>query len=265
MKKGLFVLASLSFLLAVGAPAFSQPNSKSVVTITIDNFDKIGSQDYPMWIHGKWEKTSWDWKVQASRFVTEGYPIQQTFEAVPNSLRVLRTDDTTPTVLGVKTKFNRKGDNWFEVFPTKDDKPFEIPLEGTATHFDFWVWGANYLYFLDLLVRDADGTVHILPAGNLAFDGWRNVIVKIPGYLRQHSRLRSGPSKMTFVGFRVTTDPAEFVDDYMIYFDDIKYTTYTLSNIFDGYELQDSDFGDSDGEGSGESSSNSSAASGSER
>lgn len=255
MKKGLFVLASLSLLFVFGAGAFAQPNSKSVVTMTIDNFDKIGSQDYPMWKFGKWTKTSWDWKVQASRFVAEGYPIQSTFEAIPNSLRVLRTDtETTPTVLGVKTKFNRKGDNWFEVFPTQDDKPFEVPLEGTVTHFDFWVWGANYLYFLDLLVRDADGTVHILPAGNLAFNGWKNVIVKVPGYLRQHSRLHSGPSKMTFVGFRISTDPAEFVDDFMVYFDDIKYTTYTLSNIFDGYELQDSDFGDSE-EGSSSGSS----------
>ncbi|MBQ3835769.1 MAG: flagellar filament protein FlaA [Treponema sp.] len=244
MKKGLFVLASLSLLLAFGSAAFAQPNTKSVVTITIDNFDKIGSQDLPMWEHGKWVRTSWDWAVQASRFVAEGYPIKQTFEAIPNSLRVLRTDEATPTVLGLKTKFNRKGDNWFELYPTKDDKPFEIPLEGTVTHFDFWVWGAHYLYFLDMLVRDADGTVHILPAGNLAFDGWRNVIVKVPGHIRQHSRLRSGPAKMTFVGFRVTTDPAEYVDDFMVYFDDLKYTTYTLSNIFDGYELQDSDFGD---------------------
>lgn len=49
---------------------------------------------------------------------------------------------------------------------------------------------------------------------------------------------------MTFVGFRITTDPAEFVDDYMVYFDHFKYSTSALAYIFDGYELQKTDFGD---------------------
>lgn len=248
MKRGLFVLAGLALLFVFGGMAFAQPNTKSVSTITFESFDKIGSQDYPVWEHGKIVKSNWEWKVQASRFVAEGYPILSSFEAIPNSLRVIRTDtENTPTVLGVKTKFNRKGDNWFEIYPSSSDKPFEIPLEGTVTQLDFWVWGANYLYFIDVLVRDAEGSVHILPAGHLRFNGWKNIIVKIPGWIRQQSRLRSGPSKMTFVGFRVSTDPAEYVDDFIIYIDDLKYTTYTLSNIFDGYELKDADFGD-DGE-----------------
>jgi len=50
---------------------------------------------------------------------------------------------------------------------------------------------------------------------------------------------------MTFVGFRVRTDPEEFVDDFMIYFDQLKYTTNSLAEMFDGYELKDTDFGDS--------------------
>lgn len=245
MKRGLFVLAGLALLFVIGGTAFAQPNTKSVSTITIDSFDSVGEQNFKVWEKGKVVSYSWDWKIQASRFVTEGYPVKQTFEAIPNSLRVIRVDDEKPaTVLGVKTKFNRKGDNWFEIYPSKDDKNLEIPLEGTVTQLDFWVWGANYLYFLDVLVRDADGTVHILPAGNLLFNGWKNIVVKVPGHIRQRSRLRSGPAKMTFIGFRVRTDPAEFVDDFIIYFDDLKYTTFTLSNIFDGYELKDQDFGD---------------------
>ena len=50
---------------------------------------------------------------------------------------------------------------------------------------------------------------------------------------------------MTFVGFRVRTDPDEYVDDFNIFFDQLKYTTNTLSNIFDGYELKDIEFSDS--------------------
>lgn len=234
MKKGLFVLANLALLLIIGLPAFSQPSSKAVETIVIDNFDDA-------------EAVDWTWKVQASRFVTEGYPILSSFEGIPNTLRIIRgkTDDPAK-VLGCKVKFNRKGDNWFEIYPSKDDKPYEVPFKGTVSQIDMWVWGAHYLYFLDVLVRDADGRVHIIPAGNLAYDGWKNVVVNIPTYIRQQSRLRSGPACMTFVGFRITTDPDEFVDDFMIYFDNLKYTTNALMNVFDGYELQEADFGDSE-------------------
>ena len=234
MKKGLVVFASFALLLAVGIPAFSQAPSRSVETVMIDNFD------------GNDSDVTWTWNVQASRFVTEGYPIINTFEAIPNSLKLVTKADETHKVIGAKVKFDRRGDNWMEIYPEKDGKPYEIPFRGNVKTLDFWVWGANYLYFLDVLVRDADGRVHIIHCGNLAFDGWRNFVVDVPTYIRQHSRLRSGPEQMTFVGFRITTDPDEFVDDYVVYFDHFKYSTGALAYIFDGYELQKADFGDDD-------------------
>ena len=48
---------------------------------------------------------------------------------------------------------------------------------------------------------------------------------------------------MSFIGFRVRSDASEYVDNFVIYFDQIKYTTNSLSYIFDGYELKDVDFG----------------------
>ena len=51
---------------------------------------------------------------------------------------------------------------------------------------------------------------------------------------------------MTFVGFRIRSDAEEYVDNYVIFFDQIKYTSNSLSNIFDGYELKEVDFGDSE-------------------
>ena len=232
MKKGLILFASFALLLTVGIPAFSQAPSRSVETVMIDDFD--GTND----------AVTWTWNVQASRFVTENSPIINTFEAMPNSLKAVTNPEDTHKVIGVKTKFDRKGDNWIEIYPEKDGKPYEIPFRGNVKTLDFWVWGAHYLYFLDVLVRDADGRIHIIHAGNLAFDGWRNIIVDIPTYIRQHSRLRSGPEQMTFVAFRITTDPAEYVDDYVVYFDHFKYSTGALAYIFDGYELQKADFGD---------------------
>jgi hypothetical protein len=166
--------------------------------------------------------------------------------------------ESSPKVLGVKTSFLRKGENWFEVYPEKDGKAYEIPLIGNVAQVDFWVWGAKYLYFIDLLIRDADGRVYTLPAGQLTFDGWKNVIVPIPTYIRQRSRLRSGPKTISFVGFRIRTDPNEYVDDFNIFFDQLKYTTNTLNNIYDGYELTYIDFGDSSSSSSSGSSSSSS-------
>ena len=102
----------------------------------------------------------------------------------------------------------------------------------------------NYNYYLEVMVRDALGVVHVLPAGSLAFNGWKNIIVNIPGYIQQHSHLRSGPANMTFVGFRIRSDAEEYVDNYVLFVDQIKYTSNSLSYIFDGYELKDVDFGE---------------------
>lgn len=260
MKKSAVALASLALLASMCVPLVAQPSSRAVETFIVDDFDNKGEKNAYQQMAGI---EQWTWNIHASRFIDSenGFPKMDYFPGQPNSLKALnKNKEDEPKVLGVKTSFNRKGENWFEVYPEVDGKPYEIPFVGTCTQIDFWVWGANYLYFIDLLVRDADGRVHTLPAGNLAFNGWRNVIVSVPGSIRQSSRLRSGPSAMTFVGFRVRTDPDEYVDDFNIFFDQFKYTTNTLSNIFDGYELKDIEFGESSSRA--ESSSDSSVSSG---
>lgn len=240
MKRGLKVLVSLACLFVIGLPLFSQPSSKSIETFVMDSFDAANAQDYLY--NGK--SYNWDWTVNSSRFVAEGYPLTGYYEGCPNSLKTLRRDPTTAMVYGVKTAFNRKGDNWFEVYPTVDGQAFEIPFVGTVSQMDFWVWGANYNYYLEVMVRDANGRVHVLQAGSLAFKGWRNIIVNIPGWIQQHSHLRSGPADMTFIGFRIRSDAEEYVDNFVVFFDQIKYTTNSLSFIYDGYELKDVDFGE---------------------
>jgi len=231
MKKGVVVFVHLALIFILGVPVFSQPSEKSVETILIDNFDTP-------------DKMEWTWKVQASRFVADGYPVLSYFKGISNSLApFVKEGDPEPQILGVKVAYNRKGDNWFEVYPVKDNKPYEIPFVGTVEQLDFWVWGSNYLYFIDVLVRDAEGSVHVIPAGNLAFSGWKDIVVGIPGSIRQHSRLHSGPTSMTFVGFRVRADGNEHADDYRFFLDKFQYTSSTMSNIFDGYSLQKVDFG----------------------
>lgn len=241
MKRGLKVLTCLVCAFVFGLAAFAQPNSKSIETFIMDDFDSNGNQQYVY----NGEKLSWDWAVNSSRFVAEGYPKTGYYDGIPNSLKVFKKgSDVEPKVFGVKTAFNRKGDNWFEIYPTKDGKPYEIPFVGNVTNIDFWVWGANYKYFLEVLVRDALGRVHVLQCGSLAFNGWRNIIVNVPGWLQQHSHLRSGPENMTLVGFRIRSSAEEYVDNYVVFFDQLKYTSNSLSFIYDGYELKDVDFGD---------------------
>lgn len=232
MKKGFVVFLAVLLFSVCCAPMFSQPSSKSVETFVVDSFDT---------------EQEWTWTTRASRYVAEGYPKTGSFDAIPASLRVLRQEgDPDPKVYGVQIAFNRKGDNWFEVYPEKDGEPYEIPFIGNVGQIDFWVWGANYRYFLDVLIRDAEGRVHTLPAGSLAFKGWKNYVLNVPTWIVQSSKLRSGARSITLIGFRIKTDPEEFVDNYMIYFDQIKYTTNSLASVYDGYELQDAVF---DGEG----------------
>ncbi|MDD5930096.1 MAG: flagellar filament outer layer protein FlaA [Spirochaetales bacterium] len=245
MKRGLKVFISLACFTLIALPVFSQPSSKSIETFVLEDFDSVNGQNYLY----NGEAYSWDWTVNASRFIAEGFPKYNYFDGVPNSLKqLLKGTDKELKVLGVQTAFNRKGDNWFEVYPTADGKPFEVPFVGDVSQIDFWVWGANYNYHLEIMLRDALGRVHVLYATNLAFNGWRNVVVNIPGWLQQHSHLRSGPENMTFVGFRIRSDAEEYVDNFAIFFDQIKYTSNSLSFIFDGYELKDVDFGDSSSE-----------------
>ncbi|MCR5285858.1 MAG: flagellar filament outer layer protein FlaA [Treponema sp.] len=243
MKRGLKVFIGLVCSFVIGLPVFAQPSSKSIETFVMESFDQVGNQNYLF----KGENLSWEWEVSSSRFMAEGFPKTITTVGIPNSLKNLRANTADdPLVFGVQVAFNRKGDNWFEVYPVKDGVPYEIPFIGNVNQMDFWVWGANYKYYLEVLLRDANGSVHVLPAGDLLFSGWKNKIVNIPGWVQQSSHLRSGPENMTFVGFRIRTDASEYVDNFIIFFDQMKYTTNSLSFIYDGYELKDVDFGSSD-------------------
>ena len=262
MSRGLKVFVGLACLFVIGLPAFSQPSSRSIETFIMDNFGEANGQNYLY----NGNTLSWDWAVNSSRFVAEGYPLTGYYEGIPNSLRMLlKGSGENHQVFGVKTAFNRKGDNWFEVYPTKDGKAYEIPFIGDVSTIDFWVWGANYNYTLEVLVRDALGRIHVLQAGNLAFKGWKNLIINVPGYIQQHSHLRSGPENLTLVGFRVRSDAEEYVDNYVIFFDQLKYTSNSLSYIYDGYELNEVDFGDSDSSNGNSNSSSKSKSSNSRR
>ena len=85
MKRGLRVLVGLAFTFVIGLPLFAQPSSKSIETFLMEDFDSAGEQNYMY--DGK--AYSWDWTVNPSRFIAEGYPKTGYYEGVPKSLKQL--------------------------------------------------------------------------------------------------------------------------------------------------------------------------------
>jgi hypothetical protein len=250
MKRISFLLIGFVSLFLLSVPLFGQ--SKSIETFLVDDFDTQN----PTVIDGRAEKT-FSWAGQGSKFLTKveqdptgPYPKVRWVPGIPNALKVTRAEDAPEAkVLGVQVKFNQKADNWFEVYPVDaEGKPYGIPMRTTVQNIDFWVWGGNYNYTLEVLIRDVGGVVHVLPAGSLKFEGWKNVILNIPSKVMQKGRAHTTSDVLRLVGFRVRTSPQEMVDDFTVFFDQLKYTSSVIANIYDGYDLRNINFDEGAGQ-----------------
>lgn len=241
MKQGGFMFAC--FVLATAfcmMPVAAQDYNKSFQSYTVDSFD--GS-----------EEIEWTWMAQGSKFATEAYPKLQTFEGLPQALRVMypQNGEEKKGFLGVQAKFNRMGDNWFDIIPTKDGEPYEIPFKGIVSRLDMWVWGADYLYSLEILVRDANGRVHTLPVGLLNFKGWKNMGVAIPSNIKQTTKYIDTDG-LTLVCFRVRSNPNERVDNFYFFIDELVALTNVFVDSYDGFELMDAAFDETENNGTTE-------------
>jgi hypothetical protein len=250
MKRGFYFGTSLVFVFLLVVPVFAQRNGAQqnygrTETVPIDDFDTAEGQDYI-------------WTATASQFITEGYPRLQYFQAdgtgafgikEPYALRTYLPEREQKQILGVQVKYNRKTDNWFELYPlpaagqTIDGSPFYgVPLEGRVVQIDTWIWGSGFNYSLEAIIRDANGQIHVLPAGKLDFTGWKNVVIPIPASIKQNPKPRLGFENLYFVGFRVRTARSAPVANFTVYLDHLQYTTYKDSNFYDGFELMSVDF-----------------------
>jgi hypothetical protein len=151
--------------------------------------------------------------------------------------------------LGLWGKFDRRGYNWIDLYPSVpgsgqggiDPEPFEIPMPGRIQSLDLWVWGSNLNYYIEAYFRDYQGIVHAVYLGDLAFQGWKNLRVKIPNSIPQSKRVLPVYAGLSFVKFRIWTTPAERVDNFYIYFNQWKVLTDTFETNFDGDDLADPD------------------------
>ena len=239
MKQGFVSTVFVLMFAVVCIPLAAQDSGVNYQTYMVEPFDAPESSEIT-------------WNGIGSKFVTEGYPILKYFDGMPNALRVMQSDsDKEYKFLGVQFKFNRQGDNWVDIYPTKGSDggdaaaPYEIPFKGIVQRLDLWVWGAGYAYDLEILVRDCNGRIHTLPVGTLNYHGWRNLAVTVPSKI-QRSRYLSQVKQMNFVAFRIRTQPTENVDDFYIFFDEFKALTNTRLPSYDGFELEKAQFEDTD-------------------
>jgi hypothetical protein len=102
-----------------------------------------------------------------------------------------------------------------------------------------WVWGSNLRYYIEAYFRDYQGVVYSLRLGDLGYQGWRNLRVRIPTNIPQSKRVLPRHAGLTFVKFRIWTTPSERVDNFYVYFNQMKILTDTFESLFDGDELAD--------------------------
>ncbi|GHV81733.1 membrane protein [Spirochaetia bacterium] len=157
------------------------------------------------------------WKAAGSKFAStidgESFPKLNYVAAWPTAVFRTVPAGRDLKALGIWGKFDRRGYNWVDIYPTSgggdDAVPVEIPIPGRAQILDLWVWGSNLNYTLEAYVRDHLGVVHMIPFGTLHHTGWKNLRAAVPAAIPQAKRVLPRLTGLHFVKFRVWTQPTE--------------------------------------------------------
>jgi len=230
---------------------FADENTVDYMSLILDSFN--GDTSHEWTFGGRVFNYEFEWALDASKFASkiddESYPKLAYVESWPMQVHGLNRDHLDLKSLGIHGKFDRRGYNWIDVYPVKvgsggedeDPEPFEIPVPGRIRYLDMWVWGSNLNYYMEAYFRDYQGVVYALPMGSLGHQGWKNLRVQVPTSIRQSRRVLPRLAGLTFVKFRIWTTPVERVDNFFIYFNQMKVLTDIFESIFDGDELADPD------------------------
>jgi len=256
MKQGSFravrlVVFLFLLLFVTGFSAIGDEKTIDYLSVVLENFS--GDTTHQWQIAGKTYSYEFEWSVDASKFASvvrdEQFPKLTRVEAWPVALFGVNRNNLDLHSLGLWGKFDRRGYNWIDLYPSVpgsaqngiDPEPFEIPMPGRIQSLDMWVWGSNLNYYMEAYFRDYQGVVHAVYLGDLAFQGWKNLRVKIPNSIAQSKRVLPIYAGLSFVKFRIWTTPAERVDNFYIYFNQLKVLTDTFESNFDGDDLADPD------------------------
>ena len=254
MRQGSFRAVRLAVILLfmlslAGFSLFGDENTADYMSIILENF--TGETNHEWTFGGRVFSYDFEWALDASKFASrvnnEDFPKMTRVPAWPMALYGTNRNNLDIQSLGIWGKFDRRGYNWVDIYPVvpgtggdgEDPEPFEIPIPGRIQSMDMWVWGSNLNYYMEAYFRDYQGVVHSLYMGNLAYQGWRNLRLKIPTNIHQSKRILPRLAGLTFVKFRIWTTPVERVDDFYVYFNQLKVLTDTFESLFDGDDLAD--------------------------
>jgi hypothetical protein len=244
MRQGSFKAVCLILLaFTVIFSAFGDDRTANPESVIIEAFD--GSTTHEWVAEGKNRTFEFEWRADASKFATknedESFPKLSYVGSFPQALFGMNREGLDLKSLGIWGRFDRRGYNWIDIYPVAagGDEPFEIPLPGRIQFLDMWVWGSNLSFYIEAYIRDYQGVVHSLKLGDINYTGWRNLRVNIPHTVRQAKRILPHYAGLTFVKFRIWTQPIEQVGNFYVYFDQFKVLTDTFESLYDGDELGD--------------------------
>lgn len=154
-----------------------------------------------------------------------------------------RYTDVSGSSLGIYLAFNRPGYNFVELYPLaeKDGKYEKTPIQfkGKVEQIDFWVWGSNYNYYMEMVLMDYRGVEHRLDLGTIRHIGWKNIVIQLPNYIPQSVVYIPSGKALSLVKLVIWTYPTEKVSGAYLYLDHIKYLTDVREELYDGYLLGD--------------------------
>jgi len=245
MKRG--SLLSVVFLLIFAAGVLGAQNMRvlpeSLVVETWDGEDSAFFSD-------SGEPIKWD--VRGSRFTAEEYPqVVNVSGEWPVDLFGHKPDAPDSLgILGIRGAYERQGYNQLELVPGTGSGdsfiPKAIPLPGRVQAVDFWVWGANYNYYVEFHFRDFKGMTHVFSpirsdqrqeAGSIKFLGWKNMYIRIPSNIGLAENNRAEVPNLSLAKIVFTTHPEEVVDDFYVYLDHLRILTDSRKMFYDGFDL----------------------------
>jgi hypothetical protein len=247
MKQGCFKAVCLLILASLAATsAFGDEHTVDYESLVLEAFDGNTAHEYVM--DGNTFNYEFEWKLDASKFATKTdditYPQMAYVPSWPMALFGQNRENRELKSLGIWGRFDRRGYNWIDVYPVKsgggdDDEaePFEIPIPGRISYMDLWVWGSNLDFYLEAYLRDHEGVVHNIYMGNIGHTGWKNIRARIPNNVKQSKRILPRLAGLSFVKFRIWTQPTEKVHDFYVYLDQFKVLTDVFESLYDGDEL----------------------------
>lgn len=184
-----------------------------------------------------------DWTVKSSesaidRVLNETVLLEsRVVDAWPNQLFGYEPIETR-RAFGIRAGFRRRGNNYIEIVPPGGS----LGLQGFVKEIELWVWNARRNYSVTIQLQDFGGTYHTIEMGDINHLGWARLSARIPNYVLQTSRLHEKVDGLRLFKIIVWTDPLERVDDFQIYFDELRVLSDIYQPRIDGEELIDPDF-----------------------